>query len=114
MKSKAIVLLIIFGMVFTAAAMAAEVPNKGAAAIKLDGGKKGHIDFPHRNHQDTLGDCNICHDIFPQKPGVIKDLKDQGKLKKKKIMNHCRGCHRNMAKEGAKTGPTSCGKCHVK
>ncbi len=38
-KSKAIVLVIIFGMVFTAA-MAAEVQNKGAEEIRLDSGKK--------------------------------------------------------------------------
>jgi hypothetical protein len=113
MKSKAIVFLIVFGMVFTVA-MAAEVQNKGPEEIRLDGGKKGHIDFPHRNHQVTLGDCKICHDIFPQKPGIIKDLKNKGQLKKKQVMSHCRGCHRNMAKAGKKTGPTSCKKCHLK
>ena len=113
MKSKAIVFAIIFGMVFTAA-MASEVQNKGAKEIRLDGGKKGDIDFPHLNHQNTLGDCKICHDIFPQKSGIIKDLKDKGQLKKKLVMNHCRECHRNMAQAGKKTGPTSCSKCHMK
>ncbi len=113
MKSKAIVLVMVFGMVFTAA-MAAEVQNKGAEEIRLDGGKKGNIDFPHRNHQNTLVDCKICHDIFPQKPGIIKDLKDKGQLKKKQVMNHCRGCHRKLVKAGKKAGPTSCKKCHMK
>ena len=113
MKSRAIVLVIILGMALTAA-MASEVQNKGAEEIRLDGGKKGYIDFPHSNHQDTLGDCKVCHDIFPQKAGIIKDLKDKGQLKKKLVMNNCRECHRNMAEAGKKTGPTSCNKCHVK
>lgn len=113
MKTKAIALVIIVGMVFTAA-MASEVQNKGAEKIRLDGGKKGYIDFPHRNHQDTLGDCKICHNIFPQKLGIIKDLKEKGQFEKKKVMNHCRGCHRNMAQAGKKTGPTSCNQCHMK
>ena len=113
MKSRIILLPIIFGMVFTVA-MASQVQNRGAPDITLDGGTKGKVPFPHQKHQDTLGDCNICHDIFPQTPGVIKELKEQEELKKKQVMNHCRGCHRKMTKEGAKTGPTSCSKCHVK
>lgn len=112
MKSKAIVLVIILGMVFTAA-MAAEVQKKGAEEIRIDGGKKGDIDFPHRKHQNALSDCKICHDIFPQQPGIIKDLKGKGQLNKKQVMKHCRGCHRNMAKAGKKAGPTSCKKCHM-
>ena len=67
-----------------------------------------------RRHQTTLGDCNICHNIFPQKLGVIKDLKNQGRLAKKRVMDHCRGCHRNRVKQGQKAGPTSCRKCHSK
>jgi hypothetical protein len=39
MKSKAIVFVMVFGMIF-AAAMTAEVQNKGAEEIRLDGGKK--------------------------------------------------------------------------
>ena len=113
MRSKTIVLLIISVIIFSVA-LAAEVQNKGVSDITLDGGGKGNINFPHRSHQDTLGDCNICHDIFPQKQGIIQDLKAQEKLKKKQVMNHCRGCHRNMAEAGKKAGPTSCKKCHVK
>lgn len=113
MRSKTIVLLIISVIIFSVA-LAAEVQNKGASDITLDGGKKGNINFPHRSHQDTLGDCKICHDIFPQKPGIIQDLKAQEKLKKKQVMNHCRGCHRKLVKAGKKAGPTSCNKCHVK
>jgi len=107
----ALVFLMLIGI---SSAMVTSDQNKGAPEIRLDAGGKGPVDFPHQRHQQTLGDCNICHNIFPQTLGIIKDLKDQGKLKEKQVMNHCRECHRSMADTGKKTGPTSCQKCHQK
>jgi hypothetical protein len=53
------------------------------------------VHFPHHRHQDALGDCNICHDLFPKKLGSIDELKNQGKLKKKQVMQeHCIDCHK--------------------
>jgi hypothetical protein len=89
--------------------------NKGAAEIKLPGGTRGLVPFPHHQHQDKLGDCEICHSVFPQKAGIIKELKAQGKLKKRQVMNKlCIKCHRQKKREGIKTGPTTCTKCHIK
>lgn len=113
MKLKRILFCVVF-LAFSAGVMAAQVPKKGPEEITLDGGRKGDVQFPHRKHQNTLGDCNICHDIFPQKLGVIKELKNDGKLQKKQVMNHCRSCHRRLAKQGKKAGPTSCKRCHSK
>jgi hypothetical protein len=113
MKSIIVVICFVFA-VLSAGVIAAGITEKGPAEITLDGGSKGTIDFPHQKHQNTLGDCKICHDIFPQKLGVIKVLKDEGKLEKKQVMNNCRGCHGKLAKEGKKAGPTSCTKCHSK
>ena len=113
MRSKIFVLCVVFA-VLSAAVMAAGVIKKGAEKITLDGGSKGMIPFPHRNHQNNLGDCKICHSIFPQKLGIIKKLKAEGKLKKKRVMDNCRGCHRKSVKQGKKAGPTSCRKCHSK
>lgn len=99
----------------TVALSGTPVENKGAAEIKLPAGKRGDVLFPHRRHQDKLGDCNICHSVFPQKAGVIKALKSEGKLKKKHVMNKlCTKCHRQKKKEGIKSGPTTCSKCHIK
>jgi hypothetical protein len=56
-------------------------PNKGAENIELDAGKRGQVHFPHRQHQDRIGDCQICHSVFPQKSGSIAELKAAGKLK---------------------------------
>jgi hypothetical protein len=113
MKSIIIVVCFVFA-VFSAVVTAAGITEKGPAEITLDGGSKGTVDFPHQKHQNTLGDCKICHDIFPQKLGVIEALKEEGKLEKKQVMNNCRKCHRNLVKEGKKAGPTSCTKCHSK
>jgi hypothetical protein len=94
---------------------AVPVENKGAAEIKLPGGKRGLVPFPHHRHQDKLGDCDICHSVFPQKAGIIAELKAQGKLKKKHVMNKlCTKCHKQRKKEGIKTGPTKCKQCHIK
>ena len=113
MKSKIVVLWVVFVLVYGGVIFAG-IEKKGPEQITLDGGQKGVVGFPHRQHQTTLGDCNICHNIFPQKLGVIQELKNQGKLAKKQVMDHCRGCHRNRVKQGQKAGPTSCQKCHSK
>ena len=113
MKSKTIVMVMVIGMAMAGLTFA-QIPKKGAPEIILKAGSKGDVQFPHRLHQDTLVDCKICHDIFPQIPGIIEDLKNKGQLKKKQVMNHCRGCHKNRARAGEKAGPTNCSKCHGK
>ena len=112
---KSIIVVVCFVVAaLSAGVFAAGITEKGPAEITIDGGSRGAVDFPHQRHQDTLGDCKICHDIFPQKLGIIKTLKDEGKLERKKVMNNCRNCHRDLAKEGKKAGPTSCKTCHSK
>ena len=88
MKIK-ILLLLGAGMLFFAAGSIAlsgsPVENKGAAEITLPGGKRGPVPFPHHQHQNKLVDCKICHALYPQKSGIIEELKTQGKLKKKPV-----------------------------
>jgi hypothetical protein len=89
--------------------------NRGATEIVLEGGTSGNVTFPHQRHQERLADCNICHAVFPQKAGAIEELKAQGKLAKKQVMNEqCTRCHREKKQAGEKTGPTTCTTCHVK
>jgi len=93
----------------------AATQNRGAAEIDLPGGTRGLVPFPHHQHQDKLGNCEICHSVFPQKTGIIGELKAQGKLEKKQIMNTlCIKCHRQKKREGVKAGPTTCAKCHIR
>lgn len=93
---------------------AMQTADHGAAQLEINGGSRGVVPFPHQRHQDTLGDCSICHDVFPQKVGGIDELKAQGTLNKKEIMNkHCIKCHRDRKRAGESYGPTgSCNGCH--
>jgi|WetSurMetagenome_2_1015567.scaffolds.fasta_scaffold398446_2 hypothetical protein len=93
----------------------AETINKGASEIKISGGDKGDISFPHHKHQEVLQDCKICHSIFPQKIGVIKEMKENGSLQEKQVMDGlCRKCHRERKEAGKESGPITCSECHGK
>ena len=61
-----VLMLLIIGIVGLAGAYTIQTENKGEAQITLDGGKNGPVPFPHRAHQTALGDCKICHELFPQ------------------------------------------------
>ena len=114
-KKKLIFLLIISGiLLYTAISGSGDnAENKGAEIILLSGGKMRDVHFPHTRHQDALGNCKICHELFPKKLGSIEELKRQGKLGKKQVMQkHCIDCHRKMKSAGENTGPTSCARCH--
>ncbi|BEH08705.1 MULTISPECIES: cytochrome c3 family protein [Geobacter] len=59
----------------------------------------GAVVFPHKKHQDALGECRGCHE---KGPGRIDGFD--------KVMAHgkgCKGCHEEM-----RMGPTRCGDCH--
>ena len=111
-----VVLISIVAMVIgSSVAFSDNDQNKGAESIEIEGGKRGKVPFPHRQHQERLVDCQTCHSVFPQKSGSIEELKAQGKLKKKHVMNKlCTKCHKETKKAGKKTGPTKCAKCHIK
>lgn len=107
----AVILILMLASAWTVFA----VQNGGAEQISLEGGSRGVVPFPHHRHQNTLQDCNVCHNLFPQEKGGIERLKSEGKLVKKQVMNkHCIKCHKNLKRQGSPTGPTTCAKCHVK
>ena len=117
MKRILILLLISITVLLSGAMYAGSMASqiKGAENIELEGGKRGKVPFPHRQHQTNLKDCEICHNVFPQKSGSIEALKSEGKLKKKHVMNKlCTKCHKEYKKAGQKSGPTTCKKCHIK
>jgi len=88
--------------------------NKGAKDITIQGGVTGNVPFKHHLHQNSLKDCNVCHNLFPQTPGIILKLKSEGKLESKKVMNQCQKCHREKINAGVKSGPVTCKSCHIK
>jgi len=113
MKNRKVILAVIGILCFAVLAIAEQ--NKGAEKIVLHGANMGDITFPHHQHQNVLGDCNLCHDLFPKEAGVIDKMKAGDELKKKQVMNtKCIRCHKEKKNEGVKTGPTSCSVCHQK
>ena len=115
MKTKLRPLLLIGALIVSAGfiGITLATENKGAQIILIKGGKARDIHFPHHRHQTALENCDICHTLFPKKVGGIAELKAQGKLKKKQVMQeHCIDCHKKMRAEGRKTGPRSCARCH--
>jgi len=114
--ARSVLLLVAFMLIAGGAvALSNSQQNKGAEQIELQGGTRGNVPFPHRQHQEKLVDCQICHATFEQKAGSIQELKTQGKLKKKHVMNKlCTKCHKEKKRAGEKSGPTKCSKCHIK
>ena len=113
MKTRIILTILLLSFLVGAVVVAAQ--NQGNKEIKIDGGKRGAITFPHHLHQDVLGNCNACHSIFPKSPGAIKELIVKKELKKKQVMNKtCIKCHKEKKKAGENAGPTRCSECHVK
>ena len=112
MKQAAIVSVI---LAFALAAAFVTAENRGTAEITVFGGSRGEVPFTHKQHQDRLNDCSVCHDYFSQQPDSMKALKAKGELKKKLVMNKlCIKCHKAEKAAGNKSGPTTCSKCHVK
>lgn len=111
MPSKLLFLTLFVFIVTTAAGLAVE--NKGADMMSLTGGRQGPVPFSHHKHQNRLGDCQACHGVFPQKKGAIDEMKKEGKLKPKAVMNkQCIKCHRAEKKAGNPSGPLTCTTCH--
>lgn len=112
MKLKIVAMVV---LIFSAAFALGAVVNQGPQQIDINTGGKGLVPFPHRVHQNTLGDCNICHQFFPKEKDSILRLKNEGQLKSKQIMNKlCIQCHKDRLKADMTAGPTSCNKCHTK
>jgi len=114
-KKISLVMVALLGLGLLVSAGTVGSANNGADEMMLEGGSRGKVPFPHHAHQKVLGDCNQCHDLFPQETGAITRLKKAGVLKKKQVMNKsCVKCHKTMKKGGGRTGPTTCSKCHIR
>lgn len=114
MKSKLAAVWFI-GLIMTLSMTLAHGGKNGLEKMDLFGGTRGKVPFPHHQHQKSLKDCNTCHSVFPQKPGSIEDMKKNGALKKKYVMNVlCTKCHKAEKKAGNPSGPTTCSKCHMR
>jgi cytochrome c-type protein NrfB len=113
MRSKIVLIVTMSMTLFFSSAFSEQ--NFGAENIILEGGESGVVPFPHKRHQDTLKDCNICHELFDREIGSIEQQKVEDRLKAKQVMNtQCLKCHRDTKKAGKASGPISCATCHTK
>jgi hypothetical protein len=114
---KKILFLVVCTMLWGAMGMVRQTcaeENKGAETIIIHAGRRGDVPFPHRQHQERIRDCMVCHSLFPQKPHSIEDLKADGTLQQKQVMTQlCVKCHRDKRLKGEPAGPTSCNTCHA-
>jgi hypothetical protein len=113
MKKKVFLVTLIFIIGLAVYVIAQE---KGSETVIFEKGRMPAVTFPHHDHQQALNnECNACHDLFPMKEGIIKEMITQEKLKKQQVMNSkCVKCHKDRAKEGLAAGPTKCTECHVR
>jgi c(7)-type cytochrome triheme protein len=111
--NRKMIILLLPGFLFFLVAIAVG-QNKGPANLVLQGGKLGSVPFSHHLHQNIIGDCNICHTLFPQAAESIEKLKAEGKLKKREVMDRCVECHKKEAATGSKAAPIKCSACHKK
>lgn len=88
------------------------------------------VTFNHGKHAEKYPDCVECHHVYEYKDGKKENtwsgesqrcsechkLKQDGKKRPLREAYHglCTGCHRKLTKEGEKSGPVTCGQCHVK
>lgn len=111
---RCMILFISATMVWIAGLSIAET-NNGAKDKVIPCGNQGDVKFPHHQHQETLKDCMLCHDLFPQQAGSIQELKQKGVLAQKQVMNkQCLKCHKAKKDAGEKSGPVTCTQCHAK
>ncbi|MDY6969443.1 MAG: cytochrome c3 family protein [Spirochaetota bacterium] len=102
-----LIILVLFSIPLTS-------QERGTKSFVIFGGNFGDVQFPHYLHQDSLKNCNLCHNLFPQVSGSILKLKSEGKLKLKIVMRQCIRCHKDKKSVGVKSGPIKCKDCHKK
>lgn len=111
LKKALIVGVSVLSVAFAGAAFA---EGNGAESMVLKGGSPGDVNFPHKVHQDTLKDCEVCHSLFAKEADSIAKGIAAGTLKKKAAMKQCQDCHKATKAKGEKTGPIGCKECHKK
>ena len=111
MLKKAIIIgFAVLSMAFVGTAFAG---GMGPATMTLDSaGHMGKVMFPHRLHQKTLHNCQVCHKLFPKEADAIQKGIAAGTLHKMEVMNNCKACHQKFKSEGKAAGPTNCKGCH--
>ena len=73
--------------------------STGSAADKIVlPAESGNVVFPHKEHQESIRDCKVCHKT------ALGTIKQSGQYRPHEL---CIGCH-----EKKKSGPINCVGCH--
>jgi hypothetical protein len=125
-------LIVLFMLFFTSYVwVRAQEPQMLIAHSKAFGGlQRPAVKFDHEKHSDMYPDCVQCHHDYEYKDGKrINAWDGEGKpcsechkiQKERKTVSlrvafhdTCMGCNTTLSKEGKKTGPETCGECHVR
>lgn len=94
---KTVLMLVILSLLAAGVAFAADASPAQTIILKA---KNGDITFHHKEHEDRLKDCSICHGAVP---GKIAGFNQEWAHKK------CVGCHWK-----GRISPTKCSDCHKK
>lgn len=98
--------------IFVAAIFSTLVSAAMQDTYEFKGGAMGKITFPHKMHQEKLGDCKICHhknEAGKEQSCFECHSKDSKVKAKDAFHNRCKKCHTEQGK-----GPKSCKECHKK
>jgi len=92
--------------------------------------KRPAVTFPHETHMDAVENgCGACHHVYDKEKGTLVAAdgeettcvechvaKKEGHKPGLREAYHgsCNICHRQLAKKGKTTAPTTCGQCHKK
>ncbi|OGP53080.1 MAG: hypothetical protein A2Y65_11885 [Deltaproteobacteria bacterium RBG_13_52_11] len=95
-------------------------PDKVTIDNKYPNKLKGPVPLSHKLHASTVA-CTKCHHTWkkeerqtPQKCAECHKADDTGeKGLKRAYHKQCQDCHKDLEKQGKKTGPTvKCSGCH--
>lgn len=108
MKKLTSIVLALFVVALFSAVVSAEMKD----SYEFSGGAMGKVAFPHKLHQEKLGDCKVCHhkDEAGKEQDCSKCHTKDSKVKAKDAFhNSCKKCHTEQGK-----GPKGCKDCHKK
>lgn len=78
------------------------------------------VEFNHVLHTKALEPegCKPCHDRVDEKGRMIPEVVREEGADREALMeryhDRCLGCHKQRVKQGKRTGPRTCGECHVR
>ena len=132
--SKKLVIIgsVLWGLTVWANAIAQEADYDLAHQEIFDKLRRPQVSFPHELHSETLAEdgCGICHHVQDDQSGKLVYVEGEelncAECHIQQKDNHrpglreafhgsCTVCHRRIIKTNhPKSGPTTCGGCHIK